>query len=510
MQPSRQMPTQAIARNPEWKLLADSSVVAVALVSRSGELRWCNETFSNLLHVPSPTELAGRSITDFFEQAKDWAVLARVEPGAPRRRIKLRLKTAEDASLVLKGDVIGIDAQENEGAVLLMLGDGTELEQLRLAVQRSARLEALGSLTSGVAHDFNNLLTVLVGNLALIAEELREQPERFAKLKAARDAATRGADLIRQLLAFARQEPVESDLINPAKVIAKIVPLIDRALGSKVTLELELDENAGSVLGNSAQLESVIVNLAVNARDAIDLGGTVRIVVGMVQVDAETAARVGLEPGAFLRIEVADDGGGIPAEVIERVFEPFFSTKTDRGGTGLGLSMVKSYATQFSGAATIESAPGQGTAVRLLFPRAADTLDDSIAMTMPLSTLPTGDESVLLVAADDGIQAMVSQILSVLGYDVRTAEGLGEANLMMRERMPGLLISDGFDPAALINALSGDAASASACRTLRLLTGSEASDLDDAKRSQLLFKPFSLADLAGAVRDALDAEIATD
>ena len=172
--------------------------------------------------------------------------------------------------------------------------------------------------------------------------------------------------------------------------------------------------------------------------------------------------------------------------------------------------MVKSYATQFSGAATIESEPGQGTAVRLLFPRAADTLDDSIAMTMPLSTLPTGDESVLLVAADDGIQAMVSQILSVLGYDVRTAEGLGEANLMMRERMPGLLISDGFDPAALINALSSDAASASACRTLRLLTGSEATDLDDAKRGQLLFKPFSLADLAGAVRDALDAGIAAD
>ena len=213
----------------------------------------------------------------------------------------------------------------------VVCGVFTELgneQQLRKAVQQSARMEALGSLTAGIAHDFNNLLTVLVGNLYLLAEELRDNPQTFEKLKAARDAGKRGADLIRQLLAFARREQIEADVVDPSKIITDLQPLLRRALGSRITLDTQLDAGAGPIRASVAQLESVVVNLAINARDAISGKGMVSIRVRKLAVpDAEAARRRLANGGHYVAISVADTGGGIAPDVLNRVFEPFFSTK---------------------------------------------------------------------------------------------------------------------------------------------------------------------------------------
>jgi signal transduction histidine kinase len=206
----------------------------------------------------------------------DWSAWRRAEVGRGRTGLVLTLRGAGGQPVLLKGDLLpGRAAPGGPGAIEPYLCgtfvDVSEEHNLRQAVQRGARMEALGSLTSGIAHDFNNLLTVLVGNLYLVGEELRSQPAVFEKVKSARDAAKRGADLIRQLLAFARREAIETDIVDPEKIIEGLVPLLRRALGSRIALETKLGASGGSVRCSAGQLESVIVNLSVNARDAINL-----------------------------------------------------------------------------------------------------------------------------------------------------------------------------------------------------------------------------------------------
>lgn len=505
MRPSGNAAVAEQSRGFDWTDLERSSVVAAVATTSSGRIVWANSRFRELLAVPAETDIVGKNLEQWLEEPAAWPA-SQADRGTGGRGIELRIRREDHRSLVLRGDVLSTEIESAGTYLLGILADVSEVEQLHSAMRRSARLETVGCLTSGIAHDFNNLLTVLVGNLALLAEELRADPEKFAKLKAARDAATRGSDLIRQLLAFAREQPVESDLINPAKVVGKITPLIDRALGSGIELETRLDAEAGSVRGNTAQLESVVVNLAVNARDALESGGRVRITVREQQLDAGAAAAHGLAPGTYLSVRVADNGSGIAEDALERVFEPFFSTKLDRGGNGLGLSMVRTYAEQFNGAATIRSVVGKGTEVSLLFPKIADGLEDSVAMTMPLSTLPTGEEALLVVAPEEGMRSTVVQILSVLGYKVRAAETLGDANRMMRDAMPDLLIVDGFDARVLLGVRNDPNGTPTDCRTIQLATGSEAADVEDPGRIRALVKPFSLADLAGAVRATLDGE----
>jgi signal transduction histidine kinase len=268
--------------------------------------------------------------------------------------------------------------------------ESADEQQLRRAVQHSARMEALGSLTAGIAHDFNNLLTVLVGNLYLAAEELRGKSPTFEKVKTARDAGKRGSDLIRHLLAFARREELPAETVDPKKVVADLIPLLNRSLGSRIQLETGLDSSSG-VRASAAQLESVIVNLAINARDAMAGKGKVALRTRDVTLSAADAAGKGLpKAGAYVAISVADDGPGIPEEIRERVFEPFFSTKTEGAGTGLGLCMVRWFAEQSGGAVELESIHGRGTTVSVWLPRIGDGVVDGHDGTMPLSTLPSG------------------------------------------------------------------------------------------------------------------------
>ena len=503
MQPEHSFSAQWEVPGLEWSTFERSTVLAAVAVSSSGRLMGANSLFANLLRVGSVGDLVGRAIPDLLVDAREWRRITGTLRAGRSAPINMRFRRSDGETVALRGDIHSVADAAGHDWLLGLLIDTTEEQQLRYAMQRSARLEALGSLTSGVAHDFNNLLTVLVGNLSLVAEELRDQTELFAKLKAARDAATRGADLIRQLLAFARRQPVEADLINPAKIVRNLAPLMGRALGSKVQLETELGLEVGPVRGNAAQLESVIVNLGVNARDAVNAEGRVVISVAERQLDPRDAHRYELSPGNYVEIKVADNGGGIPEDMLARVFEPFFSTKGEQGGTGLGLSMVRSYAAQFDGAAHIESEVGSGTAVSLLFPRCSETLDETSAKTMPLSTLPSGDETVLLLATEEGLRATISQILEVLGYSVVTSPSAEESVALLRKERIDLMIVDSGHVSSL-EKLWGAGSMTDSCRILQLASSGTTTGLDTAS-GRVLLKPFSLADLAQTVRDALDA-----
>jgi|GEM_PF-6447353 signal transduction histidine kinase len=484
----------------EWSLLEGSAIVATIVLSPDGRVVRSNARMRELLAVGAAERLSGRALAEFLAQPDDWsrwAAQRATDAGAV-----LRLRSASGATVALQGDV----RKTSNGALCGVFVTANDDAQLRAAVQHSARMEALGSLTTGIAHDFNNLLTVLVGNLYLVAEELRDRPKVFEKIKSARDASKRGADLIKQLLAFARRESLETAVIDPCKVVSDLEPLLRRALGSKVALRVELEPEAGRIRASAAQLESVIVNLAINARDAIEKKGAVTISVQRMRLTSSEAALRGLtKPGDYVSVRVADDGSGIPADTIGKVFEPFFSTKKDRGGTGLGLSMVRWFAEQAGGAIALDSTVGRGTTVALLLPLSVEQVIEQADKTMPLSTLPTGNERIVVLAPDEAVRGTVRQILQVLGYDVVLAGGDEELLEALAAKRADLLIIDG--PALDDGGLLARARSASpAMKIVVTVEGQRSRDRSgSASGVSVLAKPFSLAELAGVVRQTLDA-----
>ncbi len=494
-------PEPAAVDDSGWSLFEHSTVLAAILVGDDGRIVAANARLRGFLGVSSSTELVGRAIAEFLVSGADWAVWQRAstQPAA----VTTRLRAVNGAVVALRGDVHRLPAPRQRSLCGIFV-DVTEQEQLRSAVERSARMEALGSLTAGVAHDFNNLLTVLVGNLYLMGEELRDRPKLFEKLKSARDAGKRGAELIKQLLAFARRETVETGTIEPAKVVDNLAPLLRRALGSRIALDTELEPSAGAIRAGAAQLESVVVNLAINARDAIVGRGRVKVGVARVQLAPPEAQRRRLgSAGPFVAISVADDGAGIPEEVLGRVFEPFFSTKAEGSGTGLGLSMVRWFAEQAGGTVEVESALRVGTTVRLLLPRVEHTASEPTDKTMPLSTLPTGTERVVVLAADEELRSTIRQILEVLGYAVRFSATAAELLTAAETESIDLAIIDG--------ASSHERVTLARVRALRpnlkwiVTVAADGSGADASAGAALLRKPFSLGDLAATVRGTLDS-----
>jgi CheY-like chemotaxis protein len=306
-------------------------------------------------------------------------------------------------------------------------------------------------------------------------------------------------------MTFARREELEVGAIDPAKVVANLTPLLRRALGSRIDLETSCDDRAGAVRASAAQLESVVVNLAINARDAIEGKGRVAVEVDCLDIREHEAPLRGLRSGGhYVAVRVRDTGCGIPPQSLGRVFEPFFSTKQERGGTGLGLSMVRWFAEQSGGTATIESVVGQGTTVTVLLPQLAEPAIETQEKTMPLSTLPSGTERVVVLALDEALRATIHQTLEVLGYRVKVASGAEDLLAAVAAEPTQLLVVDGLgrrDADVLIRARAVQPE----LRIVATVDPGRASERISVAGLASLAKPFSLADLASTVRRTLDA-----
>jgi CheY-like chemotaxis protein len=307
-------------------------------------------------------------------------------------------------------------------------------------------------------------------------------------------------------MTFARREELDVGTIDPSKVVGDLLPLLRRALGVRIALETTLQKHVGAVRASVAQLESVVVNLAVNSRDAIEGKGRISIDVSAAEVSDQDATLRGLARGGrYVAVSVCDTGTGIAPDAIARVFEPFFSTKRERGGTGLGLSMVRWFAENSGGCATIDSVVGQGTTVTLLLPRQQpDHAAETAERTMPLSTLPTGTERVVVLAMDiDALRATIHQTLEVLGYEVTVAADIEDLLAAVAAKPTELLVIDGLgrgDNEVLVRARAirpklRIIATAHPGRAAERVAGLEIASLT---------KPFTLADLAGTVRRTLD------
>ncbi len=294
-----------------------------------------------------------------------------------------------------------------------------EMEE-RAGIERQLRqahkLEALGRLAGGVAHDFNTLLGVIVGNAALLAKGSHD-PERVASVEAILAASRQAAGLTRRLLAFGRAEPVDDSVRDVNRVLEETLRLLARVLGADIALEVRFDPSVAGARIERSQLEQIVLNLVINARDAMPAGGVLSLGTSQHKLAGSEAATLGLAPGEYVCLSVRDDGIGMKEEVASRVFEPYFTTKDEYAGTGLGLSTVYGYAVATGGTVELETSPGQGATFRVYVP-ASDSTSGPDAAPVRAPALEAGEETVLVVEEQRALRELVAGVLRDAGYRV--------------------------------------------------------------------------------------------
>jgi hypothetical protein len=319
-----------------------------------------------------------------------------------------------------------VDEREGKIGAVLALHDITERRELEDQLRQAQKLEAVGRLAGGIAHDFNNLLNVILGYGELILARMPVDDPVRDRLTEIRKAAERAATLTRQLLTFSRKQVVEPRVLDLNALLRDLEKMVHRLIGEDVEMVLALDPVLGRIRADPGQIEQVVMNLVINARDAMPEGGLLRIeTAGAVLKTPPGAAPADLRPGPYVVLRVSDSGTGMTPEVRARIFEPFFTTKEEGKGTGLGLATVYGIVRQSGGRIQVESEPGRGTCFTLLFPRvdapiAGAARDDRGAA-------PRGSETVLVVEDDERLRKMVEEALSAFGYTILAARDLGQA-----------------------------------------------------------------------------------
>ena len=348
--------------------------------------------------------------------------------------------------------MIALRRSQREASAHAQLRAETARRQItEQALQQAQKMEAVGRLTGGIAHDFNNLLTAIGGNIDLAARRLNPPDERIIRtLNAARQASQRAATLVQRLLAFSRQHPQEVRAVDINRLVQGMSELLHRTLSEGVTIETVLGSGLWKCAIDPNQLENAIINLAVNARDAMPNGGRLTIETANAFLDDAYAVRTGgdFKPGQFIMVAVSDTGTGITPEVRDKIFEPFFTTKAVGAGSGLGLSMVYGFVKQSGGHVQVYTEPGEGTSFKLYFPRLPD--DTTVpAWEAPTDSLVTPAqaasqrERILLVEDDEDVRRYVAEALRDLGYRVETAPQASTALTLLETDTPfDLLFTD--------------------------------------------------------------------
>ena len=378
-------------------------------------------------------------------------------------------------------------------------------EQLR----QSQKLEAIGGLTGGVAHDFNNLLQVIAGNLHLLARHEPDNAQVQRRVAAAIAAVERGAKLSAQLLAFARRQPLSPAVYNPQRIYAGLGELLQRALGETIHIDVQMPQDAWFINVDRNQLENALLNLAINARDAMKGEGVIRITGENIILNPADCAGKSIKPGEYVRLAVTDTGVGMSPVTLKRAFEPFFTTKREGHGTGLGLSMVFGFVRQSGGHVEMWSEEGQGTVVQMYFPHSLEpeSLDVHIDQVLHAG----GQETILVVEDNEGVRLTVVELLQQSGYTVLTAEDGDRAMQALQGGMqPDLIFTDVVMPGRVKSTDLADWARAQKPPVGVLFTSGHTRDILSSNHLlspdiHLLSKPYSPEALTQRVRSVLTA-----
>jgi signal transduction histidine kinase len=459
----------------------------------------------------SVTRITGFTPQDFLRALDFWETRLHPEDhervmgelhaaGQDAVTLEYRFRCADDTERTILDHLVVVRDEDGEARDYYGLWlDNSDRRQLEQQLLHASKLEAIGRLTGGIAHDFNNMLAVVMGSLELLQRSLGDNKSARRRADMAMEGARRCADLTNRLLTFSRRQSLQSSVTDLKILVPTIVELVRRTLGERIEIGLDIAPDAWPVFVDRSQFETALINLSVNARDAMPDGG--RLTIGVRNVPP-----AGDEPGpGLVEVFVADTGEGMSPEVLERVFEPFFTTKESGKGTGLGLSMIYGFAQQSGGAIAIESQPGEGTTVRLTLPRTERPVEAPAASVPDAAPPPGNGETILVVEDDPAVRQVAVSTLTTLGYTVSEAANGDEALTRLRDGNPvRLVFSDvtmpgpltGVDLAREVRRLQPEVG-------VLLTTGYVGEDVQLDEGVEILPKPYQTHDLAQKLRGLL-------
>lgn len=502
----------------QLRLITDSLPVLIAYIDANGCVQFINKTGRHWYGRPQE-KIIGYPIAEILDGESVVVLRPLWNQALAGEYVNGEYSITYNDGNTRTVDLVYVPHWDEDGQVIGFFGlveditarKGTE-EQLR----QSQKLEAVGRLTGGIAHDFNNLLGVVLGSLELLGDFLDERPEEKRLTDNAARAAMRGAELTQRLLAFSRKQELSPQAIDPAKFLPNAAELLRRTINQTIEIRPVVSDDVWRAVADPGQLETAILNLAINARDAMPDGGTLTIEAANATLDPEYAARHDdVTPGDYLMIAVSDTGTGMAPEVIDQAFEPFFTTKEVGKGTGLGLSMVFGFVKQSGGHISIYSEVGHGTSIKLYLPRPSDDMLAAYQPGAAPNVMPLGHETVLVVEDNVELQQLATAALKKLGYQVLEAT-TGREALATLETTPqvDLVFSDMVLPEGMNGVDLAQAVLAQRPGVKVLLTTGyteqKTTDFDPAQSFEVLAKPYRRQDLAHRVRALLDDPAPTE
>jgi signal transduction histidine kinase len=480
-------------------------------IAPDGRLLLANRAIAGSLGFPSPDVLEESNAGDFLG-AEAWENLCRRADEGTASDIELPARTAEGAVVWLLLDFVAVRGAD--GAVLYYEGGAREVtrrRQLEEQLRRAQKMDAVGRLAGGITHDFNNLLAVINGYTELLLEQVPPDDARHATLRVIRQAGERSAALIRQLLSFARRQEPRRTVFQLNEVVGNLEPMLTRLVRADVALRLALDPELPPVQADVGQTEQVLVNLVINARDAMPRGGRLTLETGRAELGEDYPRMPGTPPGEFALLAVTDTGTGIDPQALPHIFEPFFTTKEEGQGTGLGLPTVYSIIQQNQGHIEVYSEPGRGTAFKVYIPLSAGPDRPAVPVSGQERRPSPGSETVLLVDDEPLVRRMIADLLRRDGYTVLDTGLPSEALEWCRQRPApvDLLITDLVMPEMSGRELAEQFRGVCPAGRLLFMSGYTQEVAAQEGRTEpgdaFISKPFSPAALARKVREVLDA-----
>jgi two-component system, cell cycle sensor histidine kinase and response regulator CckA len=501
------------ASEEKYRSIFDNAIEGIFQTTPDGHFLTANRAMARMLGYDTPEELI-ESISNieaqlYVDQDRRQEFARRLDEDGYVQGFETEIYRKDGS----KGwaSISSRAVRDAQGTLLYFEGRAeeiTERKRLEEQIHQAQKMEAIGQLAGGIAHDFNNLLTVINGYSALLVDNRHPDDPDTEALAEIRNAGERAAVLTRQLLAFSRKQFLQLQVIDLNTLVSELAKMLRRLIGEHIVLTVDTDPSLDAVRVDPRQFEQVLLNLAVNARDAMTSGGTLTIGTQNVRLDANDAKRfTEMRPGRFVRLWVRDTGHGVPEALMSRIFEPFFTTKPLGEGTGLGLAVVHGIVRQNGGHIEVASGAGTGTTFNIYIPVA----EGDVALKRPAAHpgLPKGDETILLVDDDEGVRALAASVLRSSGYTVLEAAD-GPAALAVARHNPDvihLLLTDMGMPYMTGRQLSHVLRGERPDMRVLIVSGyaAESSAPAPGRAEHWLAKPFAPLTLAVTVRQVLDA-----
>jgi PAS domain S-box-containing protein len=502
------------ASEERWRAVFDNSAVGIALTNERGVFILTNRAYQEMVGY-SGEELRSKTFLDLtYEDDRPANVkqARQLWEGKQRQFQYQKRYRRKDGKLIWVRTTVSVAPGTEMTAPfgVAVVEDITERRLLEEQIHRSQRMEAVGRLAGGVAHDFNNMLGVILGHCLTLEEQLPAGGAHWQSVRQIRSAATRSADLTRQLLAFSRQPMLVPKVLDLNAIIGELTSMLGSLIGEDIELVLRRGGKLGYVKADPGQIEQVVMNLVVNARDAMPHGGRVVVETTNAELNGAPGNGVAATPGAYVMLSVSDNGCGIEAESLSHIFEPFYTTKAEGKGTGLGLATVYGIVKQSGGSIAVDSQPGQGTTFKVYLPQ-VEGRPETIVETCDEASAGGGNETVLLAEDEPWLCEIVRLQLEDAGYTVLEAHNAAEAMDIARKNgnidllLTDVLMTGGTNGLQLANSLK--------CirpdLKVLFMTGYTA-DVIDAKgladlEDKVLQKPFTKTALRRKLRETLGA-----